>query len=50
MPVLGLIFGVVLLGEELAVLQYIGAALVITGIVIARMRTTFELKMITNNK
>lgn len=36
-PVLGLVFGLVLLGEELSVLQYIGAALVITGIVLARL-------------
>ncbi|MFN1835814.1 DMT family transporter [Balneola sp. MJW-20] len=36
-PVLGLLFGVILLGEELALLQYIGAALVICGIVIARL-------------
>lgn len=38
-PVLGLIFGLVLLGEELSLLQYIGAALVISGIVLARMKT-----------
>ncbi|HBQ60242.1 MAG TPA: EamA/RhaT family transporter, partial [Balneolaceae bacterium] len=37
-PVLGLVFGLVLLGEELSVLQYIGAALVITGIVLARLK------------
>ncbi|WP_428235431.1 DMT family transporter [Gracilimonas sp.] len=37
-PVLGLIFGLVLLGEELSVLQYIGAGLVITGIVLARLK------------
>lgn len=49
-PVLGLVFGVVLLGEELAVLQYIGAFLVIAGIVIARTRSTFYLKMLSNNK
>ena len=36
-PVLGLIFGLVLLGEELTLLQYIGAALVIAGIVMARI-------------
>ncbi|MTI88630.1 MAG: DMT family transporter [Balneolaceae bacterium] len=35
-PVLGLIFGVILLGEELTILQYIGAAFVIAGIVMAR--------------
>ncbi|MGN8224551.1 DMT family transporter [Gracilimonas sp. BCB1] len=39
-PVLGLIFGLVLLGEELSVLQYIGAGLVITGIVLARLTVT----------
>lgn len=38
-PVLGLIFGLVLLGEELTLLQYIGAALVIAGIIIARMKS-----------
>lgn len=36
-PVLGLVFGLVLLGEELTILQYIGAALVIAGIVMARI-------------
>lgn len=36
-PVLGLLFGVILLGEELTLLQYIGAVLVITGIVMARI-------------
>lgn len=35
-PVLGLIFGVTLLHEQLVLLQYIGSALVITGIVLAR--------------
>lgn len=44
-PVLGLIFGVILLGEELALLQYIGAALVIAGIVLARKKTAMELKL-----
>ncbi|WP_421772994.1 DMT family transporter [Gracilimonas sp.] len=39
-PVLGLVFGLVLLGEELSVLQYIGAGLVITGIVLARLTVT----------
>lgn len=39
-PVLGLIFGLVLLGEELSLLQYIGAALVIIGIVLARKNPT----------
>lgn len=41
-PVLGLIFGLVLLGEELTVLQYIGAGSVITGIVLARKKTRIE--------
>lgn len=36
-PVLGLVFGLVLLGEELTPLQYIGAGLVITGIALARL-------------
>ena len=38
-PVLGLIFGLVLLGEELSLLQYIGASLVIIGIVLARLNS-----------
>ncbi len=37
-PVLGLVFGLVLLGEELSILQYIGASLVISGIVLARLK------------
>ncbi|WP_205720183.1 DMT family transporter [Fodinibius halophilus] len=37
-PVLGLIFGIVLLNEQLTLLQYIGSALVITGIVLARWK------------
>lgn len=37
-PVLGLIFGVVLLNEELSLLQYGGSALVITGIILARLK------------
>ncbi|WP_310684937.1 DMT family transporter [Aliifodinibius sp. S!AR15-10] len=37
-PVLGLIFGVILLGEELAFQQYLGSALVIGGIVLARWK------------
>ncbi len=41
-PVLGLIFGLVLLGEELMVLQYIGAGSVITGIILARKKTRTE--------
>ncbi|WP_020404340.1 DMT family transporter [Gracilimonas tropica] len=43
-PVLGLVFGLVLLGEELSVLQYIGAALVIAGIVLARLKLNRILK------
>jgi len=39
-PVLGLVFGLILLGEELTVLQYIGAGLVIIGIVLARKKST----------
>lgn len=35
-PVLGLIFGVLLLSEALSFIQYIGSALVISGIVISR--------------
>ncbi|MDZ7716248.1 MAG: DMT family transporter [Balneolaceae bacterium] len=37
-PVMGLIFGVVLLNEKLTLLQYIGSALVIAGIVLARWK------------
>jgi drug/metabolite transporter (DMT)-like permease len=43
-PVLGLAFGLILLGEELSVLQYIGAASVIAGIILARKKTTQDLK------
>ena len=35
-PVLGLLFGIILLGENLELLQYIGSAIVITGILITR--------------
>lgn len=35
-PVLGLIFGVILLNEQLDLIQYIGSAIVITGIILAR--------------
>ncbi len=42
-PVLGLGFGLILLGEELSFLQYIGAAFVIAGIILARKKTTQEL-------
>ena len=35
-PVLGLIFGVILLNEQLGLIQYIGSAIVITGIILAR--------------
>jgi|AntRauTorcE11898_2_1112593.scaffolds.fasta_scaffold03757_3 drug/metabolite transporter (DMT)-like permease len=37
-PVLGLIFGVVLLGESLTWVQYFGSALVIAGIVLSRKK------------
>lgn len=37
-PVLGLIFGIVLLNEQLTLLQYLGSALVIAGIVLARWK------------
>lgn len=38
-PVLGLIFGVVLLNEQLTMLQYTGSLLVIIGIVLARKKS-----------
>ena len=37
-PVLGLFFGIVLLGEQLSWLQYVGSALVVAGIVLARWK------------
>lgn len=37
-PVLGLIFGVVLLNENLTFLQYVGSAFVVLGIVLARWK------------
>lgn len=37
-PVLGLLFGIILLGESLALLQYAGSAIVITGIVLTRYK------------
>lgn len=37
-PVLGLVFGVVLLNEQLTLLQYGGSALVVAGIVLARWK------------
>jgi drug/metabolite transporter (DMT)-like permease len=37
-PVLGLFFGVVLLDDHLTVLQYLGSALVVAGIVLARWK------------
>lgn len=37
-PVLGLIFGVILLNEKLTLLQYFGSALVIIGIILARWK------------
>ncbi len=44
-PVMGLIFGVMLLNEQLTFLQYFGSALVIAGIVLARWkrRTTAKI-------
>lgn len=38
-PVLGLIFGIVLLNEQLTLLQYIGSAFVVAGIVLARWKS-----------
>ncbi len=37
-PVMGLVFGIVLLNEQLTFLQYVGSALVIAGIILARFR------------
>ncbi len=37
-PVLGLVFGVLLLNEQLSLLQYIGSASVIAGIILARKK------------
>lgn len=37
-PVLGLLFGIVLLGESLEFLQYAGSAVVITGIILTRYK------------
>lgn len=37
-PVMGLLFGILLLGEELSVGQYLGSAFVICGIVLARWK------------
>lgn len=37
-PVMGLVFGVVLLNERLSLLQYIGSAFVVGGIVLARWK------------
>lgn len=45
-PVLGLIFGLILLGEELTLLQYIGAGSVITGIVLARINPISPKKIV----
>lgn len=39
-PVLGLFFGIVLLGESLEILQYVGSAIVIIGIVLTRYKKT----------
>ena len=37
-PVMGLIFGIVLLNEQLSILQYVGSAFVVAGIVLARWK------------
>jgi drug/metabolite transporter (DMT)-like permease len=37
-----LLFGVILLNEQLTLLQYIGSALVIAGIVMARQKRSFK--------
>lgn len=41
-PVLGLVFGVVLLNEELTLIQYGGSSLVIVGIVLARWKKSVK--------
>ncbi len=41
-PVLGLGFGLILLGEELSLLQYIGVAFVIAGIILACRKSASE--------
>lgn len=41
-PVLGLIFGVVLLKESLVLFQYVGSAIVITGIILTRYGATIK--------
>ena len=46
-PVLGLGFGVVLLNEQLTVMQYIGAALVIAGIILARWKRKKDTQIAT---
>jgi len=47
-PVLGLVFGVIILDEQLTLFQYIGAAFVIAGIILARKKTTQELTHSSN--
>ena len=47
-PVMGLVFGVVLLNEQLTLLQYFGSALVISGIVLARWKRSKS--QVANNK
>jgi drug/metabolite transporter (DMT)-like permease len=37
---MGLVFGIVLLNEKLTFLQYVGSALVIIGIILARWKRT----------
>jgi drug/metabolite transporter (DMT)-like permease len=41
-PVLGLVFGIVLLGEQLTLAQYFGSALVIGGIGLSRKKTVVK--------
>lgn len=43
-PVMGLIFGVILLNEQLTFLQYFGSGLVIAGIVLARWKKNKKLE------
>lgn len=46
-PVLGLVFGVILLNEKLALLQYAGSGLVIGGILLARFKKKAQIKVPT---
>lgn len=49
-PVLGLVFGVILLNEQLAMKQYLGSGLVIGGIVMARWKRRDGKSQILNSK